>query len=122
MQDQPLAYTPVFDGRTVCYPNFAVLRDYLSWRQADAHINNQVGLAACNAASTVVGSSWVVTRASKACRPTDNVQGSAADSTTGLQQGALYHSHSLESQMVACFIGVLVVLCGCSTTHAIGAW
>jgi tRNA(His) 5'-end guanylyltransferase len=37
-----MLYTPVFDGRAVCYPNFAVLRDYLSWRQADAHINNQV--------------------------------------------------------------------------------
>lgn len=42
MGDQPLLYTPVFDGRAVCYPNFAVLRDYLSWRQADTHINNQV--------------------------------------------------------------------------------
>lgn len=44
MQDQPLLYSPVFDGRAVCYPNLAVLRDYLAWRQADAHINNQVGI------------------------------------------------------------------------------
>jgi len=42
LKDQPLLYTPVFDGRAVCYPNLAVLRDYLSWRQADTHINNQV--------------------------------------------------------------------------------
>jgi tRNA(His) guanylyltransferase len=42
MADQPMLYTPVFDGRAVCYPNFVVLRDYLSWRQADTHINNQV--------------------------------------------------------------------------------
>lgn len=37
-----LQYTPVFDGRAVCYPTLAILRDYLSWRQADTHINNQV--------------------------------------------------------------------------------
>jgi hypothetical protein len=41
--ETPLAATPAFDGRAVCYPNAAVLRDYLSWRQADCHINNQVG-------------------------------------------------------------------------------
>ena len=40
---RPLRATPVFDGRAVCYPNAATLRDYLSWRQADCHINNQVG-------------------------------------------------------------------------------
>eukprot|EP00878_Enallax_costatus_P019291 GHUV01020349.1.p2 GENE.GHUV01020349.1~~GHUV01020349.1.p2 ORF type:complete len:208 (+),score=60.50 GHUV01020349.1:810-1433(+) len=39
--DQQLQYTPVFDGRAVCYPTLAILRDYLSWRQADTHINNQ---------------------------------------------------------------------------------
>eukprot|EP00879_Flechtneria_rotunda_P029185 GHRR01031465.1.p1 GENE.GHRR01031465.1~~GHRR01031465.1.p1 ORF type:complete len:221 (+),score=12.57 GHRR01031465.1:158-820(+) len=38
---QPLLYTPVFDGRAVCYPTLDILRDYLSWRQADTHINNQ---------------------------------------------------------------------------------
>ena len=32
----------MFDGRAVCYPDVATLRDYLAWRQADAHINNQV--------------------------------------------------------------------------------
>ncbi|KAL3133354.1 hypothetical protein ABBQ38_007227 [Trebouxia sp. C0009 RCD-2024] len=39
--DQPLQTLPIFDARTVCYPTDAVLRDYLSWRQADTHINNQ---------------------------------------------------------------------------------
>lgn len=38
----PLLSTPMFDGRAVCYPNLAVLRDYLSWRQVDTHINNLV--------------------------------------------------------------------------------
>lgn len=32
--------TPMFDGRAVCYPSAAILRDYLSWRQADTHVNN----------------------------------------------------------------------------------
>jgi tRNA(His) 5'-end guanylyltransferase len=41
--DTPLRYTPVFDGRAVCYPSLKVLKDYLAWRQADTHINNQVG-------------------------------------------------------------------------------
>ncbi|KFA63022.1 hypothetical protein S40285_07236 [Stachybotrys chlorohalonatus IBT 40285] len=31
---------PSFDGRAVCYPSVQNLRDYLSWRQADCHINN----------------------------------------------------------------------------------
>lgn len=35
-----LLYAPCFDSRTVCYPSDKVLRDYLSWRQADCHINN----------------------------------------------------------------------------------
>lgn len=43
LPDTPLLYTPVFDGRAVCYPSLSVLRDYLAWRQADTHINNQVG-------------------------------------------------------------------------------
>ena len=37
-----LRRTPMFDGRTVCYPTVTILRDYLAWRQADTHINNQV--------------------------------------------------------------------------------
>lgn len=35
-----LQYSPAFDARVVLYPNNACLRDYLSWRQADCHINN----------------------------------------------------------------------------------
>lgn len=31
---------PSFDSRTVCYPSVQNLRDYLSWRQVDCHINN----------------------------------------------------------------------------------
>ncbi|PSN67134.1 tRNAHis guanylyltransferase, partial [Corynespora cassiicola Philippines] len=31
---------PSFDGRAVCYPSDANLRDYMSWRQVDCHINN----------------------------------------------------------------------------------
>nr|CAG4646468.1 EOG090X0AR4 [Macrothrix elegans] len=33
-------YPPIFDGRTVLYPSDQNMRDYLSWRQADCHINN----------------------------------------------------------------------------------
>ena len=33
-------YPPAFDGRTVIYPSDENMRDYLSWRQADCHINN----------------------------------------------------------------------------------
>lgn len=35
-----LKYPPAFDGRVVLYPTNQNLRDYLSWRQADCHINN----------------------------------------------------------------------------------
>merc|ERR1711862_837505 len=38
--DEPLHYAPVFDGRMVIYPTYKTVRDYLSWRQADCHINN----------------------------------------------------------------------------------
>ncbi|KAI1629049.1 tRNA guanylyltransferase [Exophiala viscosa] len=31
---------PTFDGRAVLYPSWENLRDYLSWRQVDCHINN----------------------------------------------------------------------------------
>jgi tRNA(His) guanylyltransferase len=30
----------MFDGRVICYPTDEILKDYLSWRQADCHINN----------------------------------------------------------------------------------
>jgi tRNA(His) guanylyltransferase len=35
-----LLYAPSFDARVVLYPRDQTLRDYLSWRQADCHINN----------------------------------------------------------------------------------
>jgi tRNA(His) guanylyltransferase len=35
-----LLHLPTFDGRAVVYPSTANLRDYLSWRQVDCHINN----------------------------------------------------------------------------------
>ncbi|UNI23561.1 tRNA(His) guanylyltransferase [Purpureocillium takamizusanense] len=39
--DAPLTYPlPTFDGRAVVYPGVQNLRDYLSWRQVDCHINN----------------------------------------------------------------------------------
>ncbi|KAF2017659.1 Thg1-domain-containing protein [Aaosphaeria arxii CBS 175.79] len=39
--DSPLAPPlPSFDGRCVCYPSDQYLRDYMSWRQVDCHINN----------------------------------------------------------------------------------
>ncbi|PKC08287.1 tRNA-histidine guanylyltransferase 1 [Rhizophagus irregularis] len=38
--DKELQYPPSFDGRIVQYPSDNNLRDYLSWRQADCHINN----------------------------------------------------------------------------------
>ena len=46
----PMQYPPSFDGRIVIYPSYQVpfscsfqlqnIRDYISWRQADTHINN----------------------------------------------------------------------------------
>ncbi|KAH6900234.1 putative tRNAHis guanylyltransferase [Thelonectria olida] len=39
--DTPLSSPlPSFDGRAVCYPSVQNLRDYMSWRQVDCHINN----------------------------------------------------------------------------------
>ncbi|KAL4787465.1 Thg1 C terminal domain-containing protein [Aspergillus varians] len=40
--DTPLQppYLPSFDGRAVVYPATKNLRDYMSWRQVDCHINN----------------------------------------------------------------------------------
>ena len=34
------AYLPTFDARAITYPTTSNLRDYLSWRQVDCHINN----------------------------------------------------------------------------------
>lgn len=39
-QDQPLKEIPSFDARVVLFPSNQNLRDYLSWRQADTHINH----------------------------------------------------------------------------------
>lgn len=36
----PLLYPPSFDARVVLYPGLQYIRDYLSWRQVDCHINN----------------------------------------------------------------------------------
>lgn len=38
--DRKLCYPPSFDARVVLYPSDQNLKDYLSWRQADVHINN----------------------------------------------------------------------------------
>jgi tRNA(His) guanylyltransferase len=38
--ETPLQYVPSFDSRVVLYPTDRALRDYLSWRQVDCHINN----------------------------------------------------------------------------------
>lgn len=35
-----ISHMPTFDARAVVYPTDKILRDYLSWRQADCHINN----------------------------------------------------------------------------------
>ncbi|CAG5125630.1 unnamed protein product [Candidula unifasciata] len=37
---QELQYPPSFDSRVVLYPTDETLKDYLSWRQVDCHINN----------------------------------------------------------------------------------
>lgn len=38
--DKRLKYPPCFDARVVLYPSEDNIKDYLSWRQADVHINN----------------------------------------------------------------------------------
>lgn len=39
-EDEKLKYPPCFDARIVLYPTIENIKDYLSWRQADVHINN----------------------------------------------------------------------------------
>ena len=39
-KEYELRYPPMFDARTVLYPSLNNIKDYLSWRQADCHINN----------------------------------------------------------------------------------
>ncbi|XP_055843914.1 probable tRNA(His) guanylyltransferase [Episyrphus balteatus] len=38
--DKELKSIPCFDGRVVLYPSDQNLKDYMSWRQADVHVNN----------------------------------------------------------------------------------
>ncbi|KAJ6638986.1 putative tRNA(His) guanylyltransferase [Pseudolycoriella hygida] len=47
-QSDELKYPPSFDGRVVLYPSDQNLKDYLSWRQADVHINNLYNTAFWN--------------------------------------------------------------------------
>ncbi|KAF6214388.1 hypothetical protein GE061_009128 [Apolygus lucorum] len=42
--EMKLLYPPAFDSRIVLYPTDENLRDYLSWRQADVHVNNLYNL------------------------------------------------------------------------------
>ncbi|CEP23693.1 THG1 [Cyberlindnera jadinii] len=35
-----IKHMPTFDGRAVVYPNLQTVKDYLSWRYVDTHINN----------------------------------------------------------------------------------
>lgn len=46
--NKKLLYPPCFDARVVLYPSDENLRDYLSWRQADVHINNLYNTAFWN--------------------------------------------------------------------------
>ncbi|KAH9101985.1 hypothetical protein LEN26_015610 [Aphanomyces euteiches] len=39
-ESTPMLYPPSFDSRVVCYPSVHNLRDYMSWRHVDCHINN----------------------------------------------------------------------------------
>lgn len=48
MEEKKLRYPPCFDGRVILYPSDQNLRDYLSWRQADVHINNLYNTAFWN--------------------------------------------------------------------------
>lgn len=56
--ETPLAATPMFDARAVLYPTEAALRDYLSWRQADTHVNNLVRPVRCMVSVWLRGLRW----------------------------------------------------------------
>jgi tRNA(His) guanylyltransferase len=43
----PLQSLPSFDARAVLYAHFGLVRDYLSWRQADSHINSLYNYTLC---------------------------------------------------------------------------
>lgn len=51
-QATALKYAPSFDARAVLYPSDDNLKDYLSWRQADVHINNLYNTAFWNLVQT----------------------------------------------------------------------
>ncbi|XP_055915296.1 probable tRNA(His) guanylyltransferase [Eupeodes corollae] len=46
--EKELKSVPCFDGRVVLYPSDQNLKDYLSWRQADVHVNNLYNTAFWN--------------------------------------------------------------------------
>lgn len=48
LQDKKLESLPSFDGRIVIYPSDQNLKDYMSWRQADVHVNNLYNTAFWN--------------------------------------------------------------------------
>lgn len=35
-----IKHLPTFDGRAIVYPNIKIIKDYISWRFVDTHINN----------------------------------------------------------------------------------
>lgn len=39
-QELHVKHLPTFDGRAVAYPNLKTIKDYVSWRFVDTHINN----------------------------------------------------------------------------------
>ena len=45
MSGVQLEAPPSFDGRAVCYPSVANLRDYLCWRQADCNCSLTLSLS-----------------------------------------------------------------------------
>ena len=46
-QNTKLQYEPSFDARAVIYPTEDIVIDYLSWRQADSHINSLYNYSLC---------------------------------------------------------------------------
>ena len=46
--NEPLKLIPTFDGRLIIYPKLKMIKDYLSWRQADTHINALYNYTLCS--------------------------------------------------------------------------
>lgn len=133
MQDQPLLYSPVFDGRAVCYPNLSVLRDYLAWRQADAHINNQVGiwlhtvLLLCLLAVPVQACATKQQYCSTVTLPvppSSSTAGQPPCCGTGLRVAdrSCLAVKLLCASLLASVVPMRSDCCACSTTLATGAW